>query len=84
LGALREIPVPERTIGESVAGTGKEKDQARKVESFDDLWKLSSSEPNAIRDVYAFRDVFDGLAFPSLTLSITNFAISSPSHAGST
>jgi hypothetical protein len=50
-------------MAENVAGSGKEKDSARKVTSFDDMWKVSASEPNAVRNVYAFRDAFESLVF---------------------
>jgi hypothetical protein len=37
-GVFQAIPVPERTMSESMAGAGQDKDKARKIESFADLW----------------------------------------------
>jgi len=62
-GALQLLPVPAPTTHEQYAGVSAGAEEARKVESFCDLWKFYASEPRAIRAVYAFRDLFEALIF---------------------
>jgi hypothetical protein len=62
-GAMRQIPVPERKSYEQLYGINKEIDLVRQVSGFLDLWKLSCAQPQAIRAINAFRDVFKKLVF---------------------
>jgi hypothetical protein len=62
-GALLNVPVSARTSSEQLHGINKERDEVRKVESFIDLWKFFAQKARAVRTVYAFRDIFDALAF---------------------
>jgi hypothetical protein len=61
-GGAQVTAVPAPTIHEQYQGIGKELDRARQVSGCVDLWKLSS-EPRAVRYVYAFRDIFELLVF---------------------
>jgi hypothetical protein len=62
-GALWQIPVPRPKTKDQLQGIGEELDQVRQVEGFIDLWKVFSSEPRAVRAIYAFRDIFESLVF---------------------
>jgi hypothetical protein len=56
-------PVPLRKTSEVAAGTGRDRDSAREVTDFRDLWKFAQSQPQAVRSVYAFRDCYESLIF---------------------
>jgi hypothetical protein len=58
-GALTTI-VPRRTSSEQLSGTGADRDQARRIEGFGSLWKVSGAQPT-IANIYAFRDVLESL-----------------------
>jgi hypothetical protein len=81
-GLLDQIPVPARSMAEQYSGAGADRDLARKVEGFADLWKFFGSEPRAIRAIYAFRALFEACCSvracsPGSTmtvLSITGFS----------
>jgi hypothetical protein len=62
-GALGQVPVPPRKTFETLYGVNKEVDEVRAVGGFVDLWKLSRVQPQAIRAISAFRDVFESLVF---------------------
>jgi len=62
-GALGQVPVSARKTHEQMHGLNKEVDEARAVEGFADLWKLSRAQPQAIRAISAFREIFESLAF---------------------
>ena len=63
LHAFEASAVPRRTSNEQVAGSGKERDQARKITGFHDLWKASHERQETLADIYAFRDLFASLVF---------------------
>ena len=54
--------VPRRKNAEILAGKGKDREEAAKISGFGDLWK-AQQEPQSVRDVYAFHDVFASLVF---------------------
>jgi hypothetical protein len=54
--------VPRRRTAEAWAGRGADREEAVKIAGFNDLWK-ATSEPQAVRDVYSFYDVFASLVF---------------------
>jgi hypothetical protein len=62
-GALQHATVKAPTMHEQLCGLDVELEQARAITDFVDLWKFSSSEPRAVRAVYAFNDVFESLVF---------------------
>jgi len=62
-GTLAMIPVLRRTTHETYAGIEPERDEARAITGFEDLWKLSGVEPRAVRAIYGYRDVFESLVF---------------------
>ena len=62
-GVLTHMAVPAPSMSEQLAGVDAQLEAARKIESFADLWKLSNSEPRAVRAIYAFRDIFESLVF---------------------
>jgi hypothetical protein len=55
--------VPPRRIKEQFAGLGEDREQASKINGWEDLWKLYPQEPESVRNVYDFRDAFDRLVF---------------------
>jgi hypothetical protein len=61
--ALEVTAVPPRKHADVIAGRGADREAVRKIENFAGLWKGTSSEPQSVRAVYAFRDVFESLAF---------------------
>ena len=63
-GALELSIIPRRKTAEIAAGYGKDREAARQINGFVDLWKASaSSEPRAVRAVYDFHDRFVALTF---------------------
>jgi len=54
--------VPRRKLADVASGRGADREAAAQICGFDDLWKITS-EPAAVRDVLAFRDVFEQLLF---------------------
>jgi hypothetical protein len=54
--------VPRRKTAEVWAGKGIDREEAAMITGFADLWK-AQQEPQAVRDVYAFHDVFASLVF---------------------
>ena len=64
VGAFELSTIPRRRTSEIAAGHGKEREAARTINGFFDLWKASASnEPRAVRAVYEFYDRFVLLAF---------------------
>jgi hypothetical protein len=63
LHAFEASSVPRRTTREQVAASGKERDQVRRIASFDDLWKFTSERREVIDDIFACRDLFESLVF---------------------
>ena len=63
LGAFEASSIKARTTHEQVSGSGKEREEVRRITGFDDLFKLTSERPEVINDIYAFRDAFESLCF---------------------
>ena len=61
VGALRAVPVRQRTTHEQLHGLNLELDEVREVRGFADLWKLLPVEPRAVLKMYNFRDAFESL-----------------------
>src|SRR5262249_25605423 len=55
--------LPPRKTAEQFRGAGKDREQADKIEGFDDLWKASGQEPESVRNILSFHDCFKSLAF---------------------
>jgi hypothetical protein len=55
--------VPARKTAEISAGMAKDREAARTITGFVDLWKLFEHEPQTVRCLYAFHDAFARLAF---------------------
>jgi hypothetical protein len=62
-GALNVSIVPRRKTIEIFDGLNLDREAARSIDGFADLWKASPVEPQSVRNVYRFRDVFDSLMF---------------------
>ena len=60
--ALEVTAVPPRKSAEIIAGRGKDRDEARSITGFHDLWKANQL-PQVVKDVYAFHDRFATLVF---------------------
>jgi hypothetical protein len=63
LHAFESSVVPRRSMSEQHQGYGKERDQVRKIASFEDLWKDAKERQEVTSDIYAFRDLFESLVF---------------------
>ena len=46
---------------EQLARSGEQREQARKISGFDDLWKNTAERREVIDGVYAFHDAFASL-----------------------
>jgi hypothetical protein len=62
LHAFQAPGVPVRKMIEQATGAGKERDSVRQLSGFDDLWKAGERR-EVIDDIFAFRDLFESLAF---------------------
>jgi len=63
LSAFESATVPARTTIEQLNGSGKDREQARKITGFADLWKDTRERQETIADIYSFRDLFESLVF---------------------
>jgi hypothetical protein len=63
LNLFQPVGVPVRSAAEIASGTEDDREQAREIKGFADLWKLHGSEPQTVRRIYGFRDAFESLAF---------------------
>ena len=54
---LLTATIPRRKTAEVYSGQGADREAAAQISAFDDLWKITS-EPVAVRDIFAFRDEF--------------------------
>jgi hypothetical protein len=63
LHAFEASAVPGRSTIEQLNGSGKDREHARKITGFADLWKNTNERQETIRDVYAFHDAFVSLVF---------------------
>jgi len=60
-GALQSA-TPRRKTWQEYAGVGQDREQAAQIQSFDDIWKLTT-EPRAVPAIYKFRDLLEDLLF---------------------
>jgi hypothetical protein len=63
LQAFQAATVPHRKAAEQASGSGKERDEVRQIQSFDDLWKVTTERQELIDDVHRFHDAFGSLQF---------------------
>lgn len=71
-GALRQVPVPQRTTHDQVSGLNLELDDIRELDGFCDLWKVSNSQPQVVRAIHAFRQSFETALFGQSMLERLN------------
>ena len=60
-GVLQTL-IRARSDSEIIAGAGKDRERAARISGFEDLWK-AAPEPQDVRHILAFRNVFEGLCF---------------------
>jgi hypothetical protein len=63
VGSFDVAGIPPRKTAEIAAGMGKDREEARTIGGFHDLWKLFERQPQAVRSLYPFLDAFARLAF---------------------
>jgi hypothetical protein len=70
-GLLHVAAVPPRKATEVSEGVALDREEARSIGGFADLWK-STVEPQVVRHVYAWRDIFDDLCFGKSLLDLAD------------